>query len=189
MFLFVGLGNPGAKYEDTRHNIGFKALDKIVDVFQMSKDWKSWQKGQAEYIKEEFLGETIFLLKPLTYMNLSGKAVSSFARFFKIETDKIILIYDDTSLDLGTLRIRKTGSAGGHNGVKDIVQILGTQDILRIKIGVGPKPHKDMDSADFVLSKFKKSEQKIVVEMLEKTADAVNELLKTDVETAMNKFN
>lgn len=188
-FLFVGLGNPGAKYEHTRHNIGFKALDKIVDVFQISNTWKAWQMGQAEYIKTEFLDNTIFLLKPLTYMNLSGKAVSSFARFFKIKPSQTILIYDDISLELGTVRMRKTGSAGGHNGVQDVIQMLGTQDIPRLKLGIGPKPHPDMDTADFVLSKFKKDEQKIVEKMLKKTADAVSEILKTDIETAMTRFN
>ena len=187
--LIVGLGNPGAKYENTRHNIGFRALDSFVASELGSANWKTWKDDKSQYIKTEFLDNTVFLLKPLTYMNKSGEVLGEFARFFKIKTSEIIIIYDDISLDLGTVRIRKTGSACGHNGVKDIIRVLGTQDFLRIKIGVGPKPHKDMDTSDFVLSKFSKDQQTIVNEMLVDTKEAVVEILKNGTDTAMNTFN
>jgi len=163
------------------------ALDMLSEELQISGDFKDW-KNLGEYAKVNIFDKEVFLLKPLTYMNKSGEAVISLSRFFKIKPSEIIVICDDISLDLGKIRIRQKGSAGGHNGIKDIIRVLGTQDFPRIKLGVGPQPEK-IDSSDFVLSKFKKSEIANLEKILFTTVQSVFEVLKNGLESAMNKFN
>ena len=150
-WLIVGLGNPGAKYWNTRHNVGFAAMDALADSLHTRVDRVKFQglTGTAELD-----GKKLILLKPTTYMNLSGQAVSAAARFYKIPPEHILVMFDDISLEPGRIRVRKEGSAGGHNGVKSIISSLGSQAFPRIKIGVGAKPHPDYDLADWVLSVF-----------------------------------
>ena len=135
--LLAGLGNIGPEYARTRHNIGFRVVDEAAR--QWGADWKDWQR-LGEYAKVSVCGHEVFLLKPSTYMNESGKAVSSLARFYKISPQNCVICFDDVSLDLGKLRIRKNGSAGGQKGMKSVIEQLGTQDIPRLRVGIGPKP-------------------------------------------------
>ena len=150
MYLIAGLGNPGKQYENTRHNAGFMALDALADQLGTSIEEK---KHKALCGKGLIGGEKVILLKPQTFMNLSGESIRAAADFYKVDPDHIIVIYDDISLEPGQLRIRKKGSAGGHNGIKSIIAHLGTQEFPRIKVGVGAKPDR-MDLADYVLGHF-----------------------------------
>lgn len=184
--LIVGLGNPGKEYQNTRHNAGFMAIDKLADTF--GGDFSSWQGNLAQYAKTEYNGKTLYLLKPLTYMNLSGRAVSSFANFYKIPPTQILVIFDDMSLPLGSIRIRREGSAGGQNGMKNIIELLGTQQIARLRIGIGPRPAY-FDGKDFVLSKFSSQEEVLLKDALERTVSAVKELLSSGIDAAMTDAN
>lgn len=184
--MIVGLGNPGIEYDGTRHNIGFAAMDALC------------QKNECECKKMKFdayagdavIGKKrVLLLKPLTYMNNSGRAVLAASQFYKIPLENILVMYDDISLAPGTVRIRRQGSAGGHNGIKDIIEVFGSDVFPRIKIGVGSKPHPDYDLKDWVLSKFKPEEKEAVEKSLETTVKAVNELLSRGIDSAMNKFS
>ncbi|MGL4572943.1 MAG: aminoacyl-tRNA hydrolase [Clostridium sp.] len=183
MFLIVGLGNPEEKYNNTRHNIGFEAIDYIASKYNIDINRKKF-KGICG---EGFIGtEKVILIKPTTYMNLSGECLREVLDFYKLTNDDILVIYDDISLDVGRLRIRPKGSAGGHNGIKSIISHLGTDEFARIKIGVG-QPKGDL--VNHVLGKFSKEENEVLEESLEATNLAANEIIKENTQSAMNKYN
>ena len=181
-FLIAGLGNPGAKYDNTRHNIGFA----VVEELSKRNDIKLKKlKFQSLYAP---LGEMVFL-KPQTYMNRSGRAVREAAKFYNIPPERIIIIYDDTALPPGRLRLRQRGSDGGHNGIKDILYHLQTDEFPRIKVGVGSSPHPDYNLADWVLAPIAKNDADLFSQAVSRAADAVECILKDGMETAMNRFN
>ena len=185
-WLLVGLGNPGSKYESTRHNMGFLAVDKLAEVehFKFNKlRFKAWTATA------ELGGEKVLVMKPQTYMNLSGEAVGEAARFYKIPPEHVLVISDDISLPIGKLRIRANGSAGGHNGLKNIIQHLGSDQFPRIKVGVGMPENADYDIADWVTGRPMGAEQKPLREALDKAVAAVPVLIRDGVEKAQNKFN
>lgn len=185
-FLVVGLGNPGLQYEKTRHNVGFMSADLL-----MKKEGGEFTKHKMDshYGECEIGKNRILVMKPQTFMNNSGTAVSAVSKFYKIPIDQIIIISDDISLDVGKIRIRRKGSHGGHNGLKDIFQLLGTDDIMRIKIGVGAKPHPDYDLADWVLGKFPKEDEESLNTALENSVKAIEEIIKRGIDSAMNKYS
>ena len=185
-WLIVGLGNPGKDYAHTRHNAGFRCLDVLAENLGCKVDKLKFQGlyGQALYN-----GRKIFLLKPQTYMNLSGKSVLQLSAYFNIPPARIIVLFDDISLEPGRLRIRPDGSAGGHNGIKSIIAELGSQAFPRVKIGVGGKAHPDQDLADHVLSGFSSSEEKALAVALKNGADAALCIIDKGVPEAANKFN
>ncbi len=185
-WLVVGLGNPGKEYTHTRHNAGYRALDILANRLNCKVD-KS--KFQGLYGQTSFCGEKIYLLKPLTYMNLSGQSVLQLSAYFHIPPERIIVLFDDISLPPGRLRVRGDGSAGGHNGIKSIISQLGSQDFPRVKIGVGAKPSADKDLADWVLSPFSAQEEKALSFSLERAADAALAIIEKDVPTAANLYN
>lgn len=184
-YLLAGLGNPGSQYEHTRHNAGFMALDAAGRKW--GADWKAWQ-NLGVYAKVSVAGHDVFLIKPSTYMNESGRAVSSLARFYKISPQNCLVCFDDVSLEVGKLRIRKNGSAGGQKGMKSVIEQLGTQDIPRLRVGVGPKPEK-FDLANFVLSNFPKSELPALEGALDRAVEALEVYFTQGIEKAMNQFN
>ncbi len=185
-WLIVGLGNPGANYARTRHNCGFRALDILADKLGCKVDKGKFQGlyGQCSYD-----GKKLLLLKPQTFMNLSGRSVLQLSAYFQIPPQRIIVLFDDISLEPGRLRIRGDGSAGGHNGIKSIISELGSQDFPRVKIGVGAKPNPDYDLADWVLSSFSALEEKALVPALERAADAALCILSHGIAEAANRFN
>ena len=186
MYLIAGLGNPGKQYEATRHNMGFDTVDCLVEKHNIPQ---GGVKFNAMYGKGIIGGDKAILMKPLSFMNLSGGPVRDMVNFFKIDPEKeLIVISDDIDLEPGQLRIRKQGSAGGHNGLKDIIQKLGTQNFVRIKIGVGAKP-QGWDLADHVLSRFPDSERKLVDEAIREAADAVEKIIAQGPDAAMNEYN
>ena len=185
-WLLVGLGNPGSKYESTRHNMGFLAVDGLArrKGFRFNKlRFRAWT---AEWMVN---GEKVLVMKPQTYMNLSGESVGEAARFYKIPADHVVVISDDISLPVGKLRVRTGGSAGGHNGLKNIIQHLGTDQFPRVRVGVGEKPHPDYDMADWVLGKFQGEDKKAIDGAVKRAADAVECFLKEGPDRAMNRFN
>ena len=186
MVIIAGLGNPTREYENTRHNIGFMAVDALADKYNISvMDCKH----KALIGKGVIGGTKVVLVKPLTYMNLSGEAIRAVVDYYKVDAaSELIVIYDDISLDVGQLRIRKKGSAGGHNGIKNIIANLGSDTFLRIKVGVGEKP-KGYDLVDYVLGHFGKEELEVMVETVEKVAGAVNLVPEDEVDMAMNRYN
>lgn len=185
MYLIAGLGNPSKIYEGTRHNIGFTMIDAIGEKFDIDVTTKKHKALVGRGIVD---GMRVILAKPQTYMNLSGESIREIADFYKIEPENIIIIYDDISLDVGQLRIRKKGSAGGHNGIKNIISHLGTQEFPRIKVGIGNKP-EGWDLADYVLSKYSKAEQEALEEAADGVIGAVKLMLMDDIEAAMNRYN
>ena len=186
MFLIVGLGNPGKQYENIRHNVGFDAIDVLVDEYRIPSSGK---QHKAMYGKGVIEGQKVILAKPLTYMNLSGEAVRAMVDYYKIDPEtELLVIFDDISLAPGNIRIRKKGSAGGHNGIKSIITHLGTQNFQRIKVGVGEKP-KNWDLADYVLGTFSKDDRKLVDEALERTAKAAALIVQGEIDEAMNLYN
>lgn len=185
-YLIVGLGNPGSKYDGTRHNVGWAALDILAEKLHVKVDRV---KFQGLTVQGSYNGQKLILLKPTTYMNLSGQSVAAAVRFYKIPPEHIIILSDDISLDPGRLRVRKNGSAGGHNGLKSIISSLGSQEFPRIKIGVGAKPHPDYDLADWVLGTFSKEQKPIMEETYKKAADAALLLMEQGPEAAANKYN
>ena len=185
MKLGVGLGNPTKQYDKTRHNVGFDVIDVLADKYNIAVDTI---KHKGMYGKGRIEGQNVVLLKPMTYMNLSGESVVAVANYYKIAPEDIIVIYDDINLDVGRLRIREKGSAGGHNGIKNIIAQLGTDGFPRIRVGVGMKPSK-MDLADYVLSHFTK-EERIEMELgFDKACDALVYMLQDDIAKAMNDYN
>ena len=186
MFLIVGLGNPGKQYEHTRHNIGFDVMDALAEKYNISISEK---KHKALCGKGVINGVKVVLAKPQTYMNLSGESVAELVNYYKMDPEEeMIVIYDDIDLDPGQLRIRKKGSAGGHNGIKNIIQELGTQKFVRIKVGVGAKP-QGWDLADYVLGRFGSEDRKLVDEAQDRACKAVELILSDGPDAAMNEFN
>ena len=185
-WLVVGLGNPGDKYENTRHNVGFLTVDELAERARVPVQRL---KHRALTNTVELGGARVLLMKPVPYMNLSGEAVGEAARFYKIPPERVLVISDDVSLPIGKLRIRKGGSAGGHNGLKSIIQHLGTDQFPRVRVGVGQKPHPDYDLADWVLGKFQGEDKKVMDEAVKRAADAVECILKEGADRAMNRFN
>ncbi len=184
-WLIVGLGNPGREYENTRHNAGFRALDILASKLGCKVDKA---KFQGLYGQMNYKGRKLLLLKPQTYMNLSGRSVLQLSAFFHVPPQNIIILFDDISLEPGRLRLRKDGSAGGHNGIKSIIQELGSQEFPRVKIGVGAKPHPDFDLANWVLSAFTAQEEKALQPALERAADAALAIVELGVPEASNRF-
>ncbi len=185
-WIIAGLGNPEPKYEITRHNAGFLAIDRIADNANVSI---KKMKFHALIGEAELGGERCLLLKPLTYMNKSGEAIAEAMRYYQIPPERVLILFDDISLDPGKLRIRQKGSAGGHNGIKSIIEMTKSSDFPRIKIGVGKKPHPDYDLADWVLSKFKKDELPLMDEAFTNAADAAAMIVSGNVDRAMNRYN
>lgn len=185
-WLIVGLGNPGKEYATTKHNCGFRAIDVIADQLGCKIDKG---KFQGLYGQATIQGTKVYLLKPQTYMNLSGRSVLPMSAYFQIPPQRIIVLFDDISLEPGRLRIRSDGSAGGHNGIKSIIAELGSQDFPRVKIGVGAKPHKDANLADWVLSGFTAEEEKALSVSLKNAADAAICIVEKGVYEAANRFN
>ena len=186
MYLIAGLGNPTKQYEHTRHNIGFDTITYLADHYHISMNTKKFQGiCGSGYIE----GQKVLLLMPQTYMNLSGQSVSEAAAFYKLDpAAEVIVIYDDIALEPGNIRVRKKGSAGGHNGIKNIIAHLGTQEFQRIRIGVGEKP-KEYDLADYVLGRFSAEDRKLVEEAVANAADAVRLMVQGKTDEAMNLYN
>lgn len=185
-WLIVGLGNPGHEYEKTRHNAGFRAMDILADKLGCRLDKA---KFQGLYGQTTYKGRKLLLLKPQTFMNLSGKSVLQLSAYFHVPPQNIVVLFDDISLEPGKLRIRADGSAGGHNGIKSIIGELGSQSFPRVKIGVGAKPHPDFDLADWVLSTFSAQEEKTLLPALERAADAALAIVESGVPEASNRFS
>lgn len=186
MYIIAGLGNPTAQYEHTRHNAGFDALDIIAEKYGISINNV---KFQSLYGSGMINGQKVILIKPLTYMNLSGEAVLAFIHFYKINPEEnFLVLYDDISLAPGRLRLRKKGSAGGHNGIKDIISHLGTETFKRIKIGVGSKPD-GWDLKDFVLGRFDKGDRALMEDAFLRAAGAVELIVADEFDKAMNLYN
>lgn len=185
MYFVIGLGNPGTQYNLTRHNIGFEVIDKFAHDHHISLDTK---KHKAIIGQGVVHGEKVMLIKPQTYMNLSGESIREVLNFYKEDHSSLIIIFDDISLDIGALRIRLKGSAGGHNGIKSIIQHLGTNEFTRIKVGVSEKP-PGWDLANYVLTRFSKEELPIAVKAIEEASNAVESIIKEGPTVAMNAFN
>jgi len=186
MFIIAGLGNPGDKYVNTRHNAGFSVIDALADKYAIGV---TEEKHKALIGKGVIEGQKVILVKPLTFMNNSGESIREIADYYKVDSEsEVIVVFDDISLDPGNIRIRPKGSAGGHNGIKSIIQHLGHQNFMRVKVGVGEKP-KGYDLADYVLGHFSEEEKKIMNESYKKSCDAVVTMMNEGVERAMNMFN
>lgn len=186
MFVIAGLGNPGGKYEKTRHNVGFQVMDRLADRYRIGVDKKRHRALCGTGVME---GTKVLLMKPQTFMNLSGESVGEVVDYYGVETEtELLVIYDDVSLEPGQIRIRKKGSAGGHNGVKSLIQHLGTQEFMRIRIGVGEKP-KGYDLADYVLGHFSKEEEQVMQEVYDRAVLAAVKILTDGPDRAMNEFN
>lgn len=190
MRLFVGLGNPGAKYQGTRHNIGFQLLDLLWEQAPQKGSWRTQFKGDVAEILikgNELGGEKSWLLKPMTFMNLSGESVVAAAQFWKVEVEDIVVVHDDIDLELGVIRLKQGGGDGGHNGIKSVATLLGSKDFIRLRLGVGKNAH--YDSSDWVLGRFDNSELETVRGMLERGSEALVELTESGLLAAQNKFN
>lgn len=185
-WLIVGLGNPGKQYERTRHNAGFRAIDILAQSLGCKIDKG---KFQGLYGQTTYQGKKLYLLKPQTFMNLSGRSVLQMSAYYAIPPQRVIVLFDDISLEPGRLRIRAEGSAGGHNGIKSIINELGSQDFPRVKIGVGAKPHAEQDLADWVLSSFSATEEKALSAALPYAGDAALCIIDHGVPETANRFN
>ena len=186
MFIIVGLGNPTKEYEGTRHNVGFDVIDALADKYNIAV---TERKNRAFCGKGIIEGQKVILAKPQTYMNLSGESVGGLVDFYKVDEEtELLIVFDDVSLDVGQLRIRKKGSAGGHNGIKSIIQHLGSNVFQRIKVGVGEKP-KEYDLADYVLGHFTTAEREIMEDGYKNAIEAVEMIVRGDIDAAMNAFN
>lgn len=185
-YIIAGLGNPGVAYENTRHNAGFIAADMLCQKYSSKCDRAKFKSMYADIMINE---TRCLVLKPTTYMNNSGEAIDEAMRFYKVPPERVIVIYDDISLEPSKLRIRRKGSDGGHNGIKSIIALTGSQNFPRIKLGVGKKPHPDYNLADWVLSRFTESERKALDEAAGKAADAVELIVSGDTDKAMNLYN
>lgn len=183
MKLIVGLGNPGKEYENTRHNIGFMAIDRLADEYNLS--FKEKYNG---LISETIINnEKVILLKPLSYMNLSGEVVQKYVNFYKVDIEDILVICDDLSLDIGKIRLRRKGSSGGHNGLKNIELHLNSDNYKRLKIGISQ--NNNIDTKDYVLGKFNKEEKKIINNSLDKINNIINDYMSISFDELMNKYN
>ena len=185
-WLIVGLGNPGSEYANTRHNAGFMAVDRLADELGVKI---SKIKFKALCATASYLGQKLLLLKPETFMNASGLAVEAAAQFYKIPPERVLVLFADISRPVGKIRVRKSGSAGGHNGIKSIIAMLHTEDFPRVKIGVGAKPHPDYDLADWVLSGFSKAEQPELNRALDNARDAALCVVTDGCEKAAANYN
>ena len=185
MYLIVGLGNPEEEYENTRHNMGFKVINKIAKDCDIKI---SQSKFNGQYTIEHINGEKVIFLKPQTYMNSSGESVIEFKNFYKIPRENIIVVYDDIDLEPGTIRIRKKGSPGTHNGMKSVVHFLQTEDFVRVRVGIG-KPKYSNDLINYVIGAIDEEDKKILEQGVNRAADAVLEILKNGIDIAMNKYN
>lgn len=186
MYIIAGLGNPGQPYEGTRHNAGFDVIDVLAEAYNISVDYR---KNRALIGKGIIEGQKVILAKPQTYMNLSGESIRGLVAYYKVdEESELIVIYDDVSLDPGQIRIRKKGSAGGHNGIKSIIAHLGTEVFPRVKVGVGQKP-RQYDLADYVLGHFSREEREQMAEGYRHAAEAVKYMVTDRVDEAMNEYN
>ncbi len=185
-YIIAGLGNPGLTYENTRHNAGFMTIDKLLENTPHS-GFK--MKFKSKYTTSNISGKSCLVLKPETFMNNSGEAIEEAMNFYKIPIENVIVAFDDISLDVGKIRVRRKGSHGGHNGIKSIVALTGSEDFPRVKIGVGKKPRPDYDLAKWVLSKFSKSEQESLDCALKAAAESIKLIASGQIDQAMNKFN
>lgn len=185
-YIVAGLGNPGKEYEATRHNAGYLALDRLAETNQIKVTRLKFKSLTGEGM---IAGKKVLLLKPTTYMNLSGEAVREALSFHKVPMERLIVLCDDTALPLGRMRIKRKGSDGGHNGLKNIIYLTGKDTFPRIKIGIGSKPHPEMDMKDWVIGKFTSEEQKTLEPILQHTAAAVELLLEGKADEAMNRYN
>ena len=185
MFVIAGLGNPGLKYAGTRHNVGFGALDELAEAYRISVDTG---KHRALIGKGVIEGQKVILVKPQTYMNLSGESIREVMEYYKLSVEELLVIYDDINLDVGQLRILEKGSAGGHNGMKNIIACLGSDHFPRLRVGVGAKPPR-MDLADYVLGHFPSEELPSVREGIKHAAEAAAMIVKGEMAPAMNQFN
>jgi PTH1 family peptidyl-tRNA hydrolase len=185
LFLIVGLGNPGARYENTRHNVGFRTVERLAQKYGL--DFGKMEH-RALVANGALLGKRVILAKPQTFMNLSGDSVVRLARFYKIDPDHIIIVHDDLDLPLGTLRLRKSGSSGGQNGLKHILQRMGIQEIPRVRIGIGRPPGR-MDPMDYVLTPFKGDDEILAVEVQDRAVAAIEMWLTDGIELAMSRYN
>lgn len=185
MFLIVGLGNPENNYANTRHNMGFNVVNKIAKDYKIDVTQK---KYEGLYGMGEIEGQKVILLKPQTFMNESGKSIVKFKNFYKIPEDNCLIIYDDIDLEKGTIRIRKKGSAGSHNGMKSVIEHLGTENFPRLRVGIGSPEFKN-DLINFVLGKVTKEEQKMLDQGIEKAKEAAIDFIKNGIDIAMNKYN
>ncbi len=185
-YLIVGLGNPGPEYDQTRHNIGFRCVDTLAQAHGLTFDQK--KKSKARTADGQIVGKRVLIAKPQTYMNLSGTSVQGLAAFYQILPENTIVILDDLDLPLGTLRIRAKGGSGGHKGLTDIIQRLGTQDFPRIRFGIGRPPGR-MDPAAYVLRRFDQDELPIIIAAVERTIKAIEIWLTDGIEIAMNRYN
>lgn len=185
IYLVVGLGNPEKEYRWTRHNTGFEVINKICfdEKIEINKS-----KHKAFFTEKNIYGKKVFFVKPQTYMNLSGESVIEFVNYYKIPISNIIIVYDETALSIGQIKIKEKGSAGGHNGIKNIIKILGTENFIRVRVGIGQKPPKIIMS-NYVLSKFSKEEESDMVNGITKAQEAIMLILKDNCQTAMNKYN
>ncbi len=183
--IIVGLGNPGDQYENTRHNVGFKVIDRIGEKLSIpiNKEKFNGICGEGMYN-----GKKVILLKPTTYMNLSGDSVCAIVDFYKIPLSDLLIVYDDIDIEVGKIRIRPEGSSGTHNGMRNIADMLGSHDFPRVRVGTG-KPDENIDLADYVLSKFTKEENEAIKNSIEMASDAVLEILDNGIEKAMNIYN
>lgn len=185
-WLLVCLGNPGDQYENTRHNVGFMVADELAERKNIPVQRL---KFKALTNTTQLGGAQVLLMKPVTYMNLSGEAVHEAASFYKVPPERILVVSDEVALAPGKIRVRRSGSAGGHNGLKNIIAHLGTDQFPRIRVGVGQKPHPDYDMADWVLGKFQGEDKKAVEEAVKRAADAAECLIQEGVDKAMNRYN
>lgn len=185
-FMIVGLGNPGVQYQNTRHNAGFMALDATARALGIRVERARFHAYCGEGVCD---GRHVLLMKPQTYMNNSGEAVCEAMRFYKLSADRVLLLFDDISLPVGGMRVRRSGSAGGQNGVKSILQLSGSEAFPRIKLGIGAKPHPDYNLADWVLSHFSEKELSMMGETAEKAAAAAQLIVSGNIEEAMNRYS
>lgn len=184
MKLIVGLGNPTKEYEQTRHNVGFMVMNRLADVMNVSI---ATSKFKGEYVKFKYKGEDVILLKPMTYMNNSGESVIQVMKYFKIDVEDVLVVYDDMDMPVGKLRLRESGSAGGHNGVKSLIAHMGTQKFKRIRVGIDKHPR--IKVIDYVLGHFKKEERPLIDEGIENAVKAIETYLDKDFIAAMNAYN
>ena len=185
-WIVAGLGNPGLEYENTRHNAGFLGMEQLAKGLGVTLQQMRFQSNCCEAMLGE---ERCLLMKPTTYMNLSGNAIAAAANFYKIPAERVLVLYDDITMPPGKLRIRRKGSAGGHNGIKSIIAQLGTEEFPRVRIGVGAKPNPQYDLADWVLSKFSEADMTALQPALEQAAEAAKLIVSGDMDAAMNRFS